>query len=298
MCRTGVMATSPRRTASVFLALLTAAVSCLAQNQNRDFDPCQTGQRATVGKPYVVGFAYLAGEDASAWESGTNSATGLPTIRNPCAASDRAALGSGLKVGVFSLKTESLQLLRTDTGGALLRDTLATPSGVLTLVAYNGDFVTQPRVITSNNSALTDNTGIVTSLNLVLAFQRGTSVVGSWDTRGCGTCADDLSSALELASPNDNFVPELTCIDGVSCAVQLRSCSFCSTRTNAAALRACLSICSTTVNVGWAGTDSNSQSLISSYILTQATDFSISGLFANNAVLETVVDGITGLLGQ
>lgn len=109
---------------------------------------------------------------------------------------------------------------------------------------------------------------------------------------------DDLASVLAGMPAEVSFVPELTCLEQQSCAVRLRSCIFCSAREDAATLAICNSVCSTSFSVGWAGTDSNSEALISSYILTQSTDFSIAGLFANNDVLGTVVDGITGLLGS
>jgi len=169
---------------------LLAAVALLAgaagQDLNRDFDPCQTGQVATVGQAYVLGLAYLPGGEPDAWFNGVD-ANGLPVVRHPCDPGDRAALGGALSVAAYSLDVEGLALLRADSG-PLLGDALASEAGVLSVVAYNGDFVSAPRLIVSNSTQLTGNAGIVTSLNLVLNAQRGENVVASWDSRGCGTC--------------------------------------------------------------------------------------------------------------
>jgi hypothetical protein len=72
----------------------------------RDFDPCQTEQTATLGSPYVIGFAYLPGGDVADWEAGKGP-DNRTLWRNPCKAADRAALGAGRVItsaAVYSLK--------------------------------------------------------------------------------------------------------------------------------------------------------------------------------------------------
>ena len=177
---------------------------------------------------------------------------------------------------------ETLQLLRTDAGLELLSRTLDSDSQVLTVVAYNGDFVTEPRVLVSNNSALTEESGSVISIPLVLQFSGGKAVVAFWSDRECGSCFDDLGAALAvLGEPSDDDLrPRAQCINSISCAVGIEGCADCLKEGSGLMKQVlCFSLCATTFNVGWAGTDSNLQPMISSYVITQSDDFAFSGLF-------------------
>mmetsp|Transcript_25315 Transcript_25315/g.70794 ORF Transcript_25315/g.70794 Transcript_25315/m.70794 type:complete len:295 (-) Transcript_25315:15-899(-) len=288
--------------AGVLLACLVALCSA----QQRDFDPCQTGQKATVGKPYVVGFAYLPGGELADWVSGVDENNNT-VFRNPCNPEDQQALQAmNISTSVYSLKVETLQLLRRDDNLELLAQTFGSPVQVLSVVAFNGDFLSQPRVILSNESALTEETGSAMSIPLILQFTQGSDVVGYWDDRPCGTCSDNLRAALSASGYSTDYIPQTTCLNSITCAVEISSCAECLLTGSSQQQATCLTLCSTSYNIGFAGTDRNLQPLITSFVVSQSDDYSMAGLFtdqvfqAANAtwdVFNSVVDGVTGLFG-
>lgn len=197
----------------------------------------------------------------------------------------------------------------------MLSDTFKAPVQVMTVVAYNGDFVTRPRYVLSNDSLLTEESGSVISIPLILEFSKGKIVEGYWSERGCVSCSDDLRASLSAAGQTTDLIPRTTCVRHDSgsrsarrtCAVSIDSCADCLKQGNLAEQTTCLDLCSTSFNVGWAGTDANLEPLISSFVITQADDYSISGLFkekfaqaanATQEVFSNVVDGISGLFGR
>jgi len=245
-------------------------------------DPCQKGQVAKLGERYVIGLAFLPGKEVSEWGRGVDPSN-QTVWRNPCVPTDRRALEDlGVTSAVYSLKVESLQLLRIEAGLQLLQDTFRGSPQVLSVVAYNGDMMTSPRVILRNSSASSGESGSVISVPLILQFSQGGKAVGFWKDRQCGACAEDLRGALSAAGVSLEFEPKATCMGSSSCAVDIRSCAECLRSGGAQQKAACLTFCSTTFNVGWAGTDGSSQPLISSYVITESNDFSFAGLFTDN----------------
>ncbi|KAI3433419.1 hypothetical protein D9Q98_003234 [Chlorella vulgaris] len=275
-----------------------------AQNPSK-YDPCLPAPTGVnKGDPFVFGLAFWPGGTLSQWGWQYNATSGQPGL-NPCLGNESTLLPTGdtpkyadyldaysVVFATYSVKVDTIAGVRVprvemDAIWRSLAASFAAGSEqvqpVISVIAFRGENRSEPQYIRSNSSQLTEGTGIVKDLSLMVSWDRGNFAGFTWYNTGpCDACGGLSSSSCVQTMYDPDFqqytesacawsFDECRCNDGLSCPSDN---------------------CTATVYVGHRGSDKAGRSMDSGYQIEQINKFSVTTWYWK------IVDTVNDLLGN
>lgn len=247
--------------------VLACALAGLAPCSGLGYDPCAATTAVVKGGGFVLGLVLVPAVNDTVWSNLTAKfSNGLcsPGAQQELVTKYNAAFA------VYNLKVDRLHVLRLPYADIVLRMNMTPPT--MLMAAFRANYTSPAVYIASGDDSITRGAGFVVSVALLARFDKGFLSYLQWYDQTCNDCGGKTSDICIASSKTNTY----------ACATPLTNCSCYSEgtlNTSCIYTEPRFSVCATSVNAAWLGTDRNQAVFKTGSQVQRLNAYSIVDLF-------------------